>query len=121
MNIITEIESIPREVYFGAIGYITPQNEAIFNVPIRTVWVDKKSQVAQYGVGGAITSDSKKENEYEEILIKTGLLTKAKTEFKLIESFGIINGQYICFADHMIRVNDSSEYLKFILNLDKTT
>ena len=119
MNIITEIETLPREVYCGAIGYITPQNEAIFNVPIRTVWVDKKSQVAQYGVGGAITSDSKKENEYEEILIKTGLLTKAQTEFKLIESFGLINGQYICFAEHMKRLKESAEYFNFNLHLDK--
>lgn len=119
MKIITDIETLPREVYCGAIGYITPQNEAIFNVPIRTVWIDKKSQVAQYGVGGAITSDSNKESEYEEILIKTALLSKPQTEFKLIESFGLINGEYICFAEHIKRLEESAKYFAFDLHLDK--
>src|SRR5699024_768529 len=34
LHIIHHIEKRPREVYCGAIGYITPENEAVFNVPI---------------------------------------------------------------------------------------
>src|SRR5699024_8070880 len=108
MDIITEIETLPREVYCGAIGYINPQNEAIFNVPIRTVWIDKKSKVARYGAGGAITSESKKESEYEEILVKTHLLDKEQTEFQLLESFGLIHGEYICFKEHIKRLKESA-------------
>ena len=46
-EIITNVETAPREVYCGAIGYITPNREAIFNVPIRTVWIDSET-----GTGG---------------------------------------------------------------------
>lgn len=119
MDIITRLETTPREVYCGAIGYITPHHKAIFNVPIRTVLIDKKSGVAQYGAGGAITNDSKKENEYEEILIKTRLLTKKQKSFQLLESFGLVNGQYLFFKQHMKRLKESASYFDFILHLDK--
>src|SRR5699024_1438663 len=36
ISIIRETEKQLREVYCGAIGYITPRQEAVFNVPIRT-------------------------------------------------------------------------------------
>src|SRR5699024_9762797 len=55
IELISTLEKFPREVYCGAIGYITPNNDAIFNVPIRTVSIDKKSAKAKYGAGGAIT------------------------------------------------------------------
>src|SRR5699024_7856713 len=41
INYIAQIEPHPRNVYCGTIGYITPNREAIFNVPIRTVVIDK--------------------------------------------------------------------------------
>jgi len=119
MGIITEIETTPREVYCGAIGYVTPKKEAIFNVPIRTVLVNKKNQIARYGVGGAITSSSKKENEYKEILIKTGLLTKTRNDFQLLESFGLINGEYLFFNEHIKRLKESALYFDFYLDIDK--
>ncbi|MDQ7863173.1 anthranilate synthase component I family protein [Peribacillus frigoritolerans] len=52
MEIIADIENSPREVYCGAIGFITPESEAVFNVPIRTVVIDKETGKAEYGVGG---------------------------------------------------------------------
>lgn len=119
MDIITKLETTPREVYCGAIGYITPHHEAIFNVPIRTVLIDKKNELAQYGVGGAITKDSEKENEYEEILIKTRLLTKVQQDFKLLESFGLDSGQYLFFKEHMNRLKESALYFDFKLHLDR--
>lgn len=119
MNIITEIEPFPREVYCGAIGYITPENEAIFNVPIRTVLVNKKERLARYGVGGGITSASKKESEYKEILIKTDLLTREQPEFHLLESIGLIEGNYLCFAEHIKRLKESAHYFDFDLQLDE--
>ena len=64
MKIIAELENEPRDVYCGAIGYITPNKEAIFNVPIRTVLIDHHSGQAVYGVGGGITWDSTSEGEF---------------------------------------------------------
>ena len=37
MEIIRELETGPRGVYTGAIGFIGPNGDAVFNVPIRTV------------------------------------------------------------------------------------
>lgn len=119
MDIISELEVTPREVYCGAIGYITPHQEAIFNVPIRTVLIDKKNERAKYGVGGAITNHSSGENEHEEILIKTRLLTKKRNEFQLLESFGLINGKYLYFNEHMKRLKESALYFDYKLHLDR--
>src|SRR5699024_2533584 len=55
MELIAELEQLPRGVYCGAIGYITPEQEAIFNVAIRTVSIDMDTKKARYGSGGAIT------------------------------------------------------------------
>src|SRR5699024_4462971 len=68
MDIIKELEVNSREVYCGAIGFITPEKRATFNVPIRTVYINNETNEAKYGVGGAITIDSTKEEEYKEIL-----------------------------------------------------
>lgn len=37
MEIISELEDSPRGVYCGAIGFLEPNGNAIFNVPIRTM------------------------------------------------------------------------------------
>src|SRR5699024_11214753 len=76
MNFITELENTPRNIYCGTIGFMTPQQEAIFNVPIRTVTVNHETGLATYNAGGAITKESTKEDEYEEVLAKKKILTK---------------------------------------------
>ena len=58
MEIIRELETTPRRIYTGCIGFISPERKAQFNVAIRTVLVDRKEQRAEYGVGGGITWDS---------------------------------------------------------------
>ncbi len=68
MEIIAELESNPRGVYTGAIGFITPQRDAIFNVAIRTVTL--KERRAELGIGAGITIGSDPQSEYEETLLK---------------------------------------------------
>jgi para-aminobenzoate synthetase/4-amino-4-deoxychorismate lyase len=119
MDIISELETTPREIYCGAIGYITPNNEAVFNVPIRTVFIDKQKEIARYGVGGAITKDSTKENEYEEILTKTQLLTKRQPTFNLLETFRLKDGEYFVFDEHIRRLEQSSLFFDFSLHITK--
>jgi para-aminobenzoate synthetase/4-amino-4-deoxychorismate lyase len=79
MQLIAELESQPRGVYTGAIGFVEPSTEgrphAVFNVAIRTVVVDIRRGTAEYGVGGGITHDSSAEGEYEEALTKARVLT----------------------------------------------
>ncbi|HAM79348.1 aminodeoxychorismate synthase component I [Ornithinibacillus bavariensis] len=118
MKIIKELENTPREVYCGAIGYITPENEAIFNVPIRTVVLDSDGK-ATYGVGGGITWDSNKEDEYEEVLTKAKVLSKGQQSFQLIETIGLIAGEYIVLENHLNRLSKSANYFSFSFHLNK--
>lgn len=113
MNIIAELENEPREVYCGAIGYITPNKEAVFNVPIRTVLIDHQSELAVYGVGGGVTWDSTSEGEYHEILAKAKLLEENPSEFHLLESLLLDNGDYFLFKEHVKRLENSAQYFGF--------
>ncbi len=70
MQIITALETSPRRIYTGAIGYYGPGRKARFNVAIRTLLVDKHKQQAEYGVGGGIVWDSRPKLEWEESRIK---------------------------------------------------
>lgn len=74
MIAIEEIENYKRGIYSGAIGYFTPTNDFDFSVVIRTAIV--KGEKVVYPVGGAITSDSDPEMEWEETLVKAKAITK---------------------------------------------
>ncbi|PLT28630.1 aminodeoxychorismate synthase component I [Peribacillus deserti] len=113
MNIISEVERSPREVYCGAIGYISPQGEAVFNVPIRTVLIDHETGGAQYGVGGGITWDSTMKDEYHEAFVKARLLTQNHESFQLLESLRLDNGVYEVLEEHLSRLLESAEYFGY--------
>lgn len=68
MEIIEELETAPREVYCGSIGWFAPDGRAEFNVAIRTLMVD--GDQATLNVGGGIVWDSTPASEYEEALWK---------------------------------------------------
>lgn len=74
MRQIEELENYRRGIYSGAIGYITPDNDFDFNVVIRTCILQNGKLI--YPVGGAITSDSDPELEWEETIIKAKNLTE---------------------------------------------
>jgi len=57
MQIIRTLETGPRNIYTGSIGFIDPEQHAQFNVAIRTVLIDKATQRAEYGVGSGIVWD----------------------------------------------------------------
>lgn len=74
MKAIEKLEDYRRGLYSGAIGYITPDQDFDFNVVIRTAVV--KGSTAVYPVGGAITSDSDPDAEWEETLVKARAITQ---------------------------------------------
>lgn len=119
MDLIEKLEDSPREVYCGAIGYISPKGDTIFNVPIRTVVIDKKAGQAVYGVGGGITWDSTSDDEYDEIITKASLLTSERPSFELLESIKLENGTYFLFDRHMARLQSSAKYFNFLLPIDE--
>lgn len=67
MDIIRSLESSPRRIYTGALGYIAP-NTVKFNIAIRTMYTYGHSLYAHFG--GGIVADSKPDLEWEETLIK---------------------------------------------------
>ena len=72
MEIIAELENVPRGLYTGAMGYLGFNGESQFNIAIRTLV--REGQTLSYGVGAGIVADSIPEMEYEETLQKaTGL------------------------------------------------
>jgi anthranilate/para-aminobenzoate synthase component I len=68
MEIIAELESVPRGLYTGAIGYLGFNSESQFNIAIRTLV--REGGTLHYGVGAGIVADSIPEMEYEETLQK---------------------------------------------------
>ncbi len=77
MKIIEELEDAKRGLYSGAIGYFTPEGDFDFNVVIRSILYNSKRKYVSYSVGGAITSNSIPEKEYEECLIKAKAMREA--------------------------------------------
>ena len=75
MEVIRELEDEPRNIYTGAIGYITPQRDLFFNVPIRTLLI--RDGRGEMGVGGGIVWDSTPQGEYDECMLKARFLTEA--------------------------------------------
>ncbi|TSI03894.1 aminodeoxychorismate synthase component I [Lysinibacillus sp. BW-2-10] len=118
MDIIEQLETAPREVYCGAIGYITPTKEAIFNVPIRTVLINEETSQATYGVGGGITWDSTTEDEYYEILAKASLLQVQRPEFQLLESLLLVDGEFFILEEHLERLSNSAKYFGYAIDIE---
>jgi para-aminobenzoate synthetase/4-amino-4-deoxychorismate lyase len=73
MQIIRELEREERNIYTGAIGYISPQKDMFFNIPIRTVLL--RQDKAEMGIGGGIVWDSTAQGEWEEGLLKARFVT----------------------------------------------
>ncbi|WP_058302673.1 aminodeoxychorismate synthase component I [Gorillibacterium timonense] len=127
MELIAELEEEPREIYCGAIGYASPYGkELAFNVPIRTVWIDKEAETAEYSVGGGVTWDSSADGEYEEALAKAAVLSHPVEPFHLLESLLLTDGRYWLMERHLDRLRASAAYFGFpypeerlIANLDR--
>lgn len=110
MKVISTLEPELREVYCGAIGYIEPGGEAVFNVPIRTAIVAKAEKQATYSVGGGITWDSTAGGEYEEAIAKSSVLQEQHPDFELLETIAYSNGVFTLEDRHIRRLLQSADY-----------
>lgn len=77
MHIIENLEDAKRGLYSGAIGYFSPTGDFDFNVVIRSILYNQKKLYASFSVGGAITSNSIPEKEYEECMVKAKAMREA--------------------------------------------
>ena len=70
MEIIERYEQTRRGLFSGAIGYVTPEGNADFNVVIRSILYNAKEKYVSFQAGSAITFYSDAEEEYKECLLK---------------------------------------------------
>jgi aminodeoxychorismate synthase component I len=68
MEIIAALESGPRGIYCGAIGWLSFNGESQFNIAIRTLV--RENDTLSYHVGAGIVADSIPQHEYEETMHK---------------------------------------------------
>ena len=115
MQIIADLESTPRGVYTGAIGFVSPKDapgpRASFSVGIRTVVIDSETGEAEYGVGGGITYDSVPTAEYEEAELKSEILRHGRSDFELLETMRWSpTGGWYWLDLHIDRLLESATY-----------
>jgi para-aminobenzoate synthetase / 4-amino-4-deoxychorismate lyase len=113
MEIIRELEALPRGVYTGAIGHIAPNGDAQFNVAIRTLFINAGG-AGEMGIGSGIVSDSKADAEFEECLLKAQFLTKADAPFELIETIRWERGVgFHLLERHLARLQSSATHFGY--------
>ncbi len=120
MEIISELEDSPRNLYTGCIGYLSPGPEAVFSVAIRTVVIDRETGTGELGLGSGITWDSRPHREYEECLTKGRFAMMQVPDFRLLESLLFEEGAgYFLLERHLRRLCRSAAYFGFTLDLPR--
>ena len=114
MQIIRELEEEARGVYTGAIGFIDPDERAVFNIPIRTLVIDEKNKTGEMGIGSGVVIDSDPEDEYDECMLKSRFFTGLERDYGLIETL-LWSGKtgYCLLPYHLKRLRSSAAYFRF--------
>ena len=115
MQIIRELEKENRKLYCGALGFISPNRNAVFSIPIRTILL--KGKTGELGIGSGIVFDSKVKEEYEEALLKARFLTEKTEEFRIIETM-LWDKKYFLLNGHLRRLERSAKYFDFRLDVN---
>lgn len=113
MKAIAEYEEGPRGIYCGALGAIAPGGEAVFNVPIRSVQIDRSSGKAMCGIGSGITWSSNAAGEWSEWQAKRRFLWRATAGFWVLETLRLEEGAFVYQAAHQVRMADAARYFGF--------
>ena len=109
MEIIQALENEDRGYYCGALGWLDPNGDFAFSVPIRTVEItedaDSHKTAFTLGVGAGITNDSDATQEWNECHIKSAFLVNLPSATGLFETIAIHKGQEIGRASCRERVS----------------
>lgn len=117
MEVVAELESVPRGVYCGAIGHFSPGQNGLadwsLNVPIRTMVLNKEG-VGRLSVGSGVVADSNPSGEYQECLLKARFVDTRHEDFSLIETIRLDADGSFCLLDrHLSRLKASAAYFDF--------
>ena len=114
MDLIRKLETSPRGVYTGTIGFALGSRDASFNVAIRTAMVDRARGVMEYGVGAGIVWDSDPGQEWAECRRKTTVLEAPSRSFELLETLRWTPDEgYIHQEAHLLRLLASADFWGF--------
>ncbi len=117
MQLIDALESTPRGIYTGAIGWLEKSRDFCLSVPIRTLEIQHGR--GKMGVGGGIVLDSVAADEFEECQLKAQFLTGADPGFQLFETTFATKEAGIRHWDrHLSRLETSAQWCGF--GLDQT-
>lgn len=117
MEIINGIEKRDRGIYTGAVGLLG-NNEAVFNVAIRTIELDRSGH-GKIGIGSGIVWDSLPEKEYAETMLKSEFLVANSEEFSLFETLRYEDGILHDLEQHTERLRKSAEHFLFLFDEKK--
>lgn len=123
MQIIESLETEPRGLYTGSIGYLNPCSgglgfEGTFNVVIRTLSLTPLSDgIYQgiYGVGSGIVIDSDPAAEYRECGWKARFLNELRPDFGIFETLRAENRQCALLDRHLCRLKAAAHALNLPL------
>jgi para-aminobenzoate synthetase/4-amino-4-deoxychorismate lyase len=123
MEIIAELESTPRGLYTGAIGWFEQAQEGsrigdfCLSVPIRTMLLQPEREGlrrGRMGVGAGIVYDSDSSEEFEECRLKARFLTGLAQPFSLFETMHAERGAGCRHVErHLQRLLASAAYFGF--------
>ncbi|MFM0507983.1 aminodeoxychorismate synthase component I [Paraburkholderia sp. RL17-373-BIF-A] len=140
MQLIDELESTPRGLYTGAIGWLDASSSAAdttdattleanqtacgdfcLSVAIRTLTLSRSTQTGQLegkmGVGAGIVLDSVAADEYAECQLKASFLTGAEPGFELFETMYATREEGVRhLSRHLARLSSSAATLGFKLD-----
>jgi para-aminobenzoate synthetase/4-amino-4-deoxychorismate lyase len=123
MQIIRELESEPRGIYTGALGWLDASGDFCLSVPIRTLALAPPRhgvRAGVLGVGAGIVHDSRPADEYAECLHKARFLTGLPQEFTLFETMHATREQGCRYVErHLARLRGSALYFGFAWNEDR--
>ncbi|MBY0469436.1 MAG: bifunctional anthranilate synthase component I family protein/class IV aminotransferase [Burkholderiaceae bacterium] len=128
MDWIARLESTPRGLYCGTIGWVdAPRGDArlgnfCLSVAIRTLTLGAGSRglrPARLGVGAGIVLDSRADEEFEECRLKARFLTALPPGFELFETMRATRDQGVAhLALHLDRLGRSAQTLGFAFDHD---
>ena len=122
MEIIQELEPEDRGYYCGALGWLDPNGNFSFSVPIRTVEIrqdhDSHSSSFTLGVGAGITNDSDAGQEWQECRIKSAFLMDLPSATGLFETIAVVNSEPQRLHAHLHRLSVSAAALRIPFQLE---
>ncbi|MEJ2768974.1 aminodeoxychorismate synthase component I [Mycetohabitans sp. B46] len=127
MALIESIETTPRGLYTGAIGWLDTPADAhtlgdfCLSVAIRTLVLEPRSapdmgvdvRAGTFGVGAGIVLDSVAHDEYFECALKARFLTEADPGFQLFETMYATRDGVRHVDLHVARIERSAHYFGF--------